>query len=147
MGLAFLQDLDLGLGLFVLAAGVAFSFRQQILQVLEVGQQQFQFDRLHVSDGIDRSGNVDDVRVVKAADHLQDGIDLSDVCQELVAQALAFAGSLHDTGNVDQFEGRRNYFLRRNQRSDPVQPPIGDAHHALVGLDRTERVVGALGCC
>ena len=52
--------------------------------------------------------DVGHVAVLEAAQHVGDGVDLADVGEELVAQALALAGAAHQAGDVDEFElGRR----------------------------------------
>ena len=47
------------------------------------------------------NGNMNDVRVVKAANNMHDGIHFSDMRQELVAQAFALGCTAHQTGNVN----------------------------------------------
>ena len=112
--------------------------------MLNVGKLELEFDRLHVGDRIDLPGDMDHVGILEAADHLEDGVDLTDVGEKLVAEALAFARSLHDPGDVDELEGGRDHLLRRDEIGDPGQPLIGHAHHPLVGLDGAEGIVSAL---
>ena len=112
--------------------------------MLDVGEHQFDLDRLHVGDRVDLACHMDHVRILEAADHLQDGVDLADVREKLVAKALAFAGALHDAGDIDELEGSRDHLLRRNVFCDQREPVVWHAHHSLVGLDRAEGVVRAL---
>ena len=85
--------------------------------------------------------DVDDVGVVEAADDVQNGVDVADVGQELVAQAFALRRAADDAGDVDQLQDGRDDLLRFDELVDRGQPLIGDGDDADVGLDRAERVV------
>ena len=74
--------------LFV-ALGQLFRFVDALFQHLDVGQNKFEIDGLNVAARVDRAVDVDDVGVVKAADDVDDDVDLADVRQKLVAQSLA----------------------------------------------------------
>ena len=52
---------------------------------------------------------MDDIVIFKAADHMNDGIHLADVCQELIAEALALGGTLNQAGNVYEFNDGGGY--------------------------------------
>ena len=54
---------------------------------------------------------MDDVLVVKTAHHMDDGVGLPDVGQELVAQALAPGGALHEAGDVHKLNDGRGGLL------------------------------------
>ena len=56
--------------------------------------------------GFDRAVDVDDVGIVEAAHHVDDGGGLADVAEELVAEALAGAGAAHEAGDVDELDRR-----------------------------------------
>ncbi len=88
--------------------------------------------------------HVDDVVVVKAADHVDDGVRLPDVGQKLVAQALALGGALHQTGDVHELDDRRGLLLGLVNFRQLVQPGVGHRHHAHVGVDGAEGIVGRL---
>ena len=56
-----------------------------------------------------RRGSVDalhmgDIGVLKAPDHVDDGIGRADVAQELVAQALALGGALYQAGDIHELD-------------------------------------------
>ena len=55
---------------------------------------------------------MDDVVVFEAAHHLHEGIDLANGGEELVAEPCAFTGSLHKPGDINEFDGGWNQFLR-----------------------------------
>lgn len=61
---------------------------QSLLHLGQIGQGQFQADQLRISDGIDGAVDMDDVLVVEALDHVDDGIALSNAGQELIPQSL-----------------------------------------------------------
>ena len=85
---------------------------------------------------------VDDIGVVKAAHHVDDGVGLPDVGQELVAQALPLGGPLHQARDVHKLNDCRGGLLGLIDLSQLVQPLIGDGDHAHVGVDGAEGVVG-----
>ena len=47
---------------------------------------------------------MDNIGVLEAADHMNDGVYFTYVGQELVAQAFAFGSSFHKTGNIYKFD-------------------------------------------
>ena len=88
---------------------------------------------------------VHNVLVVEATHHMDDGGALPDVSQELVAQARALAGPLHQASNVHKLNDGRGGFLGGVELAEPVQTAVGHRHHPHVGVDGAERIVGALG--
>ena len=87
---------------------------------------------------------MDHIVVIKTAYYMDDGVGHADVAQKLVAQALALAGSLHKSGNVHELNDRRSCLFGVVHLGKPVQPVVGNSHHAHIGVDRAEGVVGAL---
>ena len=85
-----------------------------------------------------------DVAILEAAHHMHDGIDLADVCEELVAEALPLGSTAHDAGNVHESDPCRNDLLRFADDGQPVEPIIGHGHIAHVRFDGAERVIGRL---
>ena len=63
------------------------------LEAVEVGQHQLGLDDLGVAQRIDDAFDMDHVRIGEAAEHVDDGVDLADVGEELVAEAFALAGA------------------------------------------------------
>jgi hypothetical protein len=76
-----------------------------------VGEDQLRGDDLDVTDRVDRSGHMVDVLVLETTDDLNDGIDLPDMGEKLVAQALALAGALDQAGDIDELDSRRDDFF------------------------------------
>ena len=88
---------------------------------------------------------MDDVGVVEAADHVNDGVGGPDIGQELVAQPLALGGALHQTGDVHKLHHGGGGLFGLVEVGKPVQAAVGDGHHAHIGVDGAEGVVGGLG--
>ena len=115
------------------------------LHHLHIGHDELNVDDADIPYRVGGALHMDHVLVVKAAHHVDDGIGLPDVGQELVAQTLSPAGALHQTGDVHELDDRRGGLFGLVEIGQPVQTVIGHSHHAHVGIDGTEGVVGALG--
>ena len=76
---------------------------------------------------------------------MDDGVGTADVLQKLVAEARSLTGSLHQTGDVHKFDDGGGLFIGLVHLRQLVQPLIRHGHHAHIGLDGAEGVVGALG--
>ena len=76
---------------------------------------------------------------------MDDGVGTADVLQKLVAEARSLTGSLHQTGDIHKFDDGRGLFIGLVHLRQLVQPLIWHGHHAHVGFDGAEGVVGALG--
>jgi hypothetical protein len=144
VGNEFFREGDFGLRLFVAAAGGflvslgAFFYRGQI------GQDEFRVDHLDVPDGIDRSRDMVDVRTLETPNDLDDGIDLPDVAQKLVPEALALARAGYQPRDVHELDRRREDFLGLRHRGEFLQPVVGHIHDADIRLDRAEREIRRL---
>ena len=118
---------------------------EAFFHALQVGQQKFRLNGVHVTQGINAAVNVRDVFILKAAHHMHDGRAFADVAQKLVAKAFALAGSPHKTGNVDEVHAGIDGFLRFGLVCQVAQPRVRHGHRSLVRLDGAEGVVGGLG--
>ena len=107
----------------------------------KIGQHQLGVDRFDVADRIDAALDVHHVFILVAADDVQDGVDVAQVAQELVAQPFALRRAAHQAGDVDQLKNGRDDLLRLDVAVDRRQPRIGNRHRADVRLDRAERIV------
>ncbi|MPN10094.1 hypothetical protein SDC9_157387 [bioreactor metagenome] len=87
---------------------------------------------------------MDDVIVVKAAHHMHDGGCLADVGQKFIAQPLPLGGALHQPRDVHKLHHGGGGLLGGVHPGQLVQPVIGHGHHAHIGLNGAEGVVGAL---
>ena len=94
VGGEFAEDGSFGGGDFVAAFGVFGAAGDAVLDGFQVGEDEFCGDGFYVADGVDGAGDVVDVRIVEAADDLDDGVDLADVAEEFVAQSFALGRAL-----------------------------------------------------
>ena len=131
-------------GLFVSALGIFADLIEALVDRLHVGQNQLGGDGLDVPDRVDAAGHMVDVSILEAADHLHDGIDLADVAQELVAQAFTGAGSLYQSSDVHEFDGRGDHDAGLGDFLQHPQTFIRHGDDAHVGIDGAERVVRRL---
>ena len=81
------------------------------------------------------------VIVFEAAHDMGDRIRLTDVGEELIAEALTFRGAGNQTGDVDELHRCRDDFRGLHDTGEHVEARIGHRHDADVRLDRAERVV------
>lgn len=82
-----------------------------------------------------------DVAVLKAANHMDDGVGGADVAEELVAQPLTLGGALNKTGDVHEFDHGGGGFLGLMELGKPIQPLVRHGHDAHIGVDGAERIV------
>ena len=131
---AFSITRELRLGFLVAALGLLLERGDALLQAFQVGQHQLGLDGLGVGQRVDAVLDVGDVVVLEAAQHVGDGVDLADVAQELVAEALALGGAAHEAGDVDEGQPRRDDlpWTRRSRRAcrgaasgTPTSPTFG----------------------
>ena len=87
---------------------------------------------------------MDDVVVFKTPHHVDDGVHLADIGEELIAQSLTFGSALYQARDVHKFDGGGGEFLRLVHFAELVQPLVRHGHHAHVGLDGAERIIRGL---
>ena len=87
---------------------------------------------------------MNDLGILKAADDVRDGIGGANVAEKLIAQALALGRARDQAGNVDELHRGRHEGLGLDKRGDLVQPLVGHADDAHVGVDGAEGIVGCL---
>ena len=76
---------------------------------------------------------------------MDDSVHLADVGEKLVAQSLALAGSLDQARDIHKFDDCRRHLGRMVHFGEHIQPTVRHRHHADVGIDGAEGIVGALG--
>jgi hypothetical protein len=87
---------------------------------------------------------VNNLFVLEAPNHLNDGIYLANMAQEFITQPCPLTRSFDNTRNIHQPHSRRHDPFRHNVLTDPREPIIRYAHHSLIGFDGAERIVGGL---
>ena len=132
------------LGLLVVALGLLLERSDTLFEAVEVGQHQLGLDGLDIGNRVDLALDMGDVRVLEAAHHMGDGIDLADVGQELVAEAFTAGRAAHEAGDVHEGEARGDDLCRAGDACEPVEPVVRHRHVAHVRLDGAERVIRGL---
>ena len=112
---------------------------------LEVAQAKLGRHGVDVGHRVDAVLNVHHVRVVEAAGDLDDRVDLADVRQELVAEALALVRAAHQPRDVDEVDGRRDDPVRVDHAVELLEARVGHVDHPDVRFDRAEGIVRRLG--
>src|SRR5207245_9846366 len=107
----------------------------------QLGERCLDGDDVVIADGIERPHDVDDIGVLEATDHMDDGVHFADVGEELIAQPLALRGALHEAGDVDELDNRGNLFLRLDDLVELLETRVGDFDDADVRLDRAKGIV------
>ena len=110
----------------------------------QVFQLQFRIDDFLIAQRVYRTVYVNDVIVFEAAQHVDDGVALADVSQELIAQAFSLAGTLHKAGNVYNVAHSGHNATRMYQFGQSCQSLVGHGYLSHLGVDSTKRKVGCL---
>jgi hypothetical protein len=108
----------------------------------QIGQAQLDVDGLDVAHRVHRALNVHHVRVTEHAHDDGHSVDVTDVSEKLIAQALAAARTPHEPRDVDKLHRRGHDAPGAHDLVQLVQPLVGHLHDAHVGLDRGKRIVG-----
>ena len=85
-----------------------------------------------------------DVAALEAAQHVDDRIDLTDVGEELVAEAFALASAADQPGDVDELDLGLDLLRGLGDLADLVEPRVRHGDAADVRLDRAERIIRRL---
>jgi hypothetical protein len=130
--------------LFVAPFGVFGHSVQAFVDRFKVGENQLRCDGLDVADRINRTGDVMNVRVLKTAHDLDDGVHFADVAEEFVAETFAFRRALHQPGDIHELDGGGNDDGGLRDPSQRRQPRVRHGHDADVRIDRAKRIIGRL---
>ena len=114
------------------------------LNGLQVLQLQLRVDDLLVAHGVHAAIDMHDVRIVEAAQHMDDGVALADVTQELVAQTLTLRGPFHETRDIHDLTRRRHDAPRVYEFRQLIQSLIRDRDLSHLCVDGAKREVGCL---
>ena len=89
---------------------------------------------------LERIGRAGDVVVGEGPQDEDDGVGLTDVAEELVAEPLALAGAGDQAADVDELHGGRHDVAALAHRGEGVEARIGHAGHADVRVGGGEGV-------
>ena len=130
----------------LVALGLLLELGQLLLERAHIGQDKLGHDGVGVTGGIDELARAahltHDVGILKVAHDLADGVGLANVGQELVAQALALVGTLHQASDVDKLDRSRHNTAGVDDVGELLQAAIGHIDDTHVRVDRGKRVVG-----
>jgi hypothetical protein len=74
-----------------------------------------------------------DVAILEAAEDMHDGVHLTNVSQELVAQALTLRGSANQARDIHEFQAGGDDLLALADRGEGLQPGSGTATRPTLG--------------
>ena len=117
------------------------------LRHFHIRHDELQIDDVHIPDRVGGALHVDDIFVVKAPHHMDDGGALPDVGQKLVSQPLALGRPLHQARNVHKLHHRGGGLLRLIEVAEPVQAAVRHGYGAHIGVNGAEGIIGALRAC
>ena len=144
-GLVLQQDLHRTFGLLVPAHdSLLLGLGKAVLDGFEVLELQLGIDDTLVAHRVDRTIDMGNVIVLETTEHMNNGVRVADVGQKLVAQPLAFRGTFHQSGDIDDLDGGGHHPLGIVDLREPNKPLIGNGDDAHVGFDRTERKIRRL---
>lgn len=115
---------------------------ESLLNELDILDPQLLADNSQIPNGIDITLNVDNLSIIEATHHLEDGVDGTDVGQESVTQTGTSGGTTGQTGDIIDGQVRRNLRLRLVLLAEPVEPLIRDNDTGLFGINCGIREVG-----
>mmetsp|Transcript_12449 Transcript_12449/g.53536 ORF Transcript_12449/g.53536 Transcript_12449/m.53536 type:complete len:246 (+) Transcript_12449:1128-1865(+) len=119
---------------------------EPLLDLRHVRQRELKVDDGDVREGIDLAVDVDDVVVVEASYDVDDGVALTNVGKEFVAETRTVRGALDEASDVDELDGGGHDVVLggAGYRGERLEALVGDGDDAAVGLDGAERVVCSL---
>lgn len=115
---------------------------KSLLHELNILESQFFGNDLQVTDWVDIALDVDNLGIVKAANHLENGIDGTDMRQESVAQASTGRGTTCQTRNIVNSQVCRDARLGLELLAQPVISCVGDDNAGFLRVDSSVGKVG-----
>jgi hypothetical protein len=108
---------------------------ESLLNKLDILDAQLLADDVQITARVDITLNVNDLSIIEAANHLEDGIDSTDVGQERVTQTSTSRGTAGQTGNIIHGQVSGNLRLGLVMLAEPVEPLIGNDNAGLLGVN------------
>src|SRR6185437_16880316 len=106
----------------------------------QIGKHQFRIDHFDVANGIDRIHHMLDIRVLKAANHLNNRVYLTNMAQELVPEPFAGACAFHESSDIDKFEHSRDDLRRLTHGGEHVEAIVRHGDYSRIVFDCPEKV-------
>ena len=111
------------------------------VQNFQVGENELQLYRLNIPNRIYRAVHMNDIVVIKATNHVHDGIRLPNIPKELISEAFSLGSALHQSRNIHKLDYRRCNLLGMIKVGKKLQTLIRNRHHAHIRVNGTEGVV------
>jgi hypothetical protein len=108
---------------------------ESLLNKLDILDAQLLTDDVQITAGVDITLDVNNLSIVEATNHLENGIDSTNVGQERVTQTSTSRGTASQTGNIIHGQVGGNLRLRLVVLAEPVEPLIGDDDTGLLGVN------------
>lgn len=132
-GLLFLELLHLQR--LATTASLLLESLESLLNKLDILDAQLLADDVQITGGVDITLNVNNLGIIEAANHLEDGIDSANVGQERVTQTGTSGGTAGQTGNIIHGQVSRNLRLGLVVLAEPVEPLVGNDDAGLLGVN------------
>ena len=88
-----------------------------------------------------------DIAIFEAAYHVDDRVDFTNICKELVAKAFSLGGAFYKSGNIHKLDCRGNDLLGVIHLAQYIQPLIRHGYNAYIRVNGTKRIVGGFRSC
>lgn len=115
---------------------------ESLLDELDILDAQLLADDGQVADGVDIALDVDNLGVIEATNHLENGIDGTNVRQEGVTETSTSRGTAGQTSNIVDGQVGGHNGLGLVVIDKPVESLIGDDDTSLLGVNGGIRKVG-----
>ncbi|CDC61050.1 uDP-N-acetylglucosamine enolpyruvyl transferase [Clostridium sp. CAG:448] len=111
-------------------------------QCFHVCENQFQVDGFQVAYRVDGSLYMDDVRILKAAYNVQNGVYLADMRKKFIPEPFTLGGAADQSRNVDKFDNGRGEFFRIVHLCQDIQTVVRYRNNTHVRFNGAEGVIG-----
>ena len=128
--------------LFIAALCRLFAAVNAALHQVDIGKHQLQIDGLDIPCGADLTADMDNLTVIEAAHHMDNGVNLTDMRKKLVAQPLALRSALDQPCNVHKLDDCRGHLIGRIHLAQLIQSGVRHRHDSDIRLDGAEWIVG-----
>ena len=120
---------------------------QTCLDSLKVLELKFRIDDFLVTDRIDRTIHMHHIVVVEATKHMDDGICLTDIGEELITKTFAFRSAFDKACNIYDLDSCGNDTTGVNKFGKLIETLVGHSDDANLRIDGTKREICCLCLC
>ena len=109
---------------------------------LHIRKDQLKVDCLDITRRINRSIDVDDIGILETTHYMYNRIYLTDVGKKLVTKSFSFAGTLYESSDIYEFDGRRCHLLCMIKLTELYNSLIRNRYDTHVRVDCCKWIVG-----